>query len=464
MDVYYLGAGASFGTLPLMAGMKSALENYLGKLSNPEYTGIVPDDVTDELRSNVISILEKLPEYRTIDTYIKELTDDPGTYTRVKNTLIAAFYFWEYTGKANAKYQSLIANYIHKRVNDAPVLKRPLHIVSWNYDNEVERSIGKYFAYADFGLIYEGLLYSHHIGAGEKDKALVHLYKLNGSASFVNEAKIFGPSFYEELTIDKATQKSIGLYQNLKMKAYQGFMRFSWDEYPEKKQLIRNVKNILERCDHLIIIGYSFPSFNTDVDSELLKSLNQSARITIQCAEHNLQVKSKLTRMLNLGRHSENRIYLDDSKDDFSMPIPNIDDVSEFKIEIKLQTVTTNRIDDSSEITSVDILFDCICNSPSPVFVLEIKMKIPNNIDGFPPPVHTISESFSPRKGWYYFNDRRFSISNFHTETFKVTNQSVLKAIEKGELPEIQIIVKTIEYGEIKSNFLEIWNPTKLIK
>ncbi len=69
-------------------------------------------------------------------------------------------------------------------------------------------------------------------------------------------------------------------------------IRYSWDQDEYGKIAVEQAKQVLAQTEILVIIGYSFPFFNREIDAEILKSYNPSDlnRIYIQDTKERIPI------------------------------------------------------------------------------------------------------------------------------------------------------------------------------
>ena len=56
---------------------------------------------------------------------------------------------------------------------------------------------------------------------------------------------------------------------------------FAWELNQSSSSVIQYALNVLDTTDILVVIGYSFPSFNDSVDKQLFKQLKESKRFKL---------------------------------------------------------------------------------------------------------------------------------------------------------------------------------------
>lgn len=99
---------------------------------------------------------------------------------------------------------------------------------------------------------------------------------------------------------------------------YGNCLQFAWENsgmgnYP---QHIQDAKNIISNTDELVIIGYSFPEFNREIDKYIF-SESKFEKIYFQTEKHNEGIKSRVMSISNNIKESD---------------ITMIDDLSQFYI------------------------------------------------------------------------------------------------------------------------------------
>ena len=157
-----------------------------------------------------------------------------------------------------------------------------IHVISWNYDSQFE------IAYKEYSKEKELPVASKkHLLA---DKAY-KIIKVNGTASFDNISDIRAlREEYPRLTnmargedyIDATrTRYILDLYKKFKTEAGATQLSFAFDGRQEKS-LYNAVDRIIEYTDVLVVIGYTFPFFNREIDRRLLRRFGSASTIYIQ--------------------------------------------------------------------------------------------------------------------------------------------------------------------------------------
>ncbi|MBK6365301.1 MAG: SIR2 family protein [Saprospiraceae bacterium] len=149
-------------------------------------------------------------------------------------------------------------------------LPKEHNIISWNYDNQLEIAFKEYNNGSVTGTINDKL----HINKPYSD-IRSHVYKVNGFCSMYNSANDVELSFKTQLDLlikgSDVPQSSI---------------YFAWDT--TKPNYFGGINKIMERTNILVVIGYSFPNFNRDIDCDILDKLT-----ILTCKEIVIQVPTK---------------------------------------------------------------------------------------------------------------------------------------------------------------------------
>jgi hypothetical protein len=256
--VYLLGAGASAQAIPVVDGMEVEIEK------DKEY-------INRKLKSATLaqSILEELQiacsNHSSIDTYAKKLyLTNQKEFESLKFKLSFYFTLRQIIKPLDKRYDNFWASVIEK----SDTLPSNIKILSWNYDFQLEQSYSGMSSNNSLTSARTALNINH---LGEYNAAReFSVIKLNGSATI---SDYFGNImyFYE----GSPTQSFKEKYHLLET-AYNGAgsdhksnLKFAWETTPDIIQL----QNLLNGCDVLVVIGYSFPVFNRKIDQLVLNLL-----------------------------------------------------------------------------------------------------------------------------------------------------------------------------------------------
>lgn len=327
---YLLGAGASYNALPLvnevpfdLAAFKSYIINYNNKLGASKF-----NDLTSQL-SNFQKIINETYEHHSIDTLARKYwlknenlkanskSINYDWYALIKN-IITCWLTWRRLKGLDSNLQEYdINNKNSERLKklkhldpryDAffsaildSNLKIPdnIKIVSWNYDLQIEQSFNFYFE----GLQLKDV--GNRIGIGYHKFEPGPIVKLNGSSVIAIDQIALWEQSYNENVHDvfvKALKNDFGpnVYSNI---------RFAW----ENEGMVSNYRELASKyileSSYVVIIGYSFPIFNREVDRQMFEGFSDKgvARIFIQASDEDApRIKSQLESIqIGLSKKAE---------------------------------------------------------------------------------------------------------------------------------------------------------------
>jgi hypothetical protein len=358
--VYYLGAGASANAIPTINGIRTRLKDLIVFLSkylkeNLNETGF--NELNFNLKNNqtiLIKIIDELDWlyvqtqfHQTVDTFAKKLfLQESNELKKLKRSLITYFYFeqslkfeWtdfkinDFNGYENTldlRYDSLFANIITRKNNSLEVEEK-LNIVTWNYDLQIEMALKNYFNLPINELkknlrIHPNRI-SYDLTSGDirvQDKFQV--FKLNGNA-FLDSGLSLGyqSTVYDKIKTELNAEEIISLYideiktefsddLNLTNSAAFKYFNFAWEtnenfgtNYNGRSNVIESAKKILGDADILIVIGYSFPTFNFEIDKKILSNCQLKELIIQDTNPDNIKERMKpLLKQLNPPNHNNN--------------------------------------------------------------------------------------------------------------------------------------------------------------
>lgn len=292
---YLLGAGASRNALPIVKEMPGRLLGCRNKLNAFKF----PIDLArkEEARNKQIAqndlnkivllfdkIILESEGHASIDTYAKKLyiKHDRQRLDELKLILLIFFQI-EQLNKPDNRYDSFWASIL---LTD-PVIKLPsnVRIISWNYDYQLEKSFSEFIFEPQYKDILQ-ILNVRPINEKKYESNKFTIYKLNGTTipmhtsgdSYVFKNEIFNTEFNADF-VNNLTYlyDRIFVRETIRMD-----ISFAWER---SNTLIPMLKNSFKEVETLIIIGYSFPFFNREIDFELINSMTNLKRIYIQSPE-----------------------------------------------------------------------------------------------------------------------------------------------------------------------------------
>jgi hypothetical protein len=351
---YILGAGASCKALPLVSDMKPRMQILLDILNpkntlNRGFKTLIGESCNTQLLFDKYNaIIKEANKHYTPDTYAKKLwlTGKTNELIIFKEFLNLYFIFEqdnslspfgailekiEWLGKSSQDKAAIIKKLELKKTlieemwdkittpidyrydvffatllqGDPDNLTLPpnLNVISWNYDNQFELAYKEYTKYNKMHEIQNVLGINTSYNNNRSN-----ICKINGFCDNWDEEKDIEISFI------------VAIEKLIKNESFGDTIGFGWEEESINELAITE---ILENTDILIIIGYSFPNFNRDIDDILISSFTyySERKIVIQVPGEKEFIKIKSRIMgINGDLHENCFIHIDD-KDQFYIPM-----------------------------------------------------------------------------------------------------------------------------------------------
>jgi hypothetical protein len=352
---YLIGAGASCNVLPTVKDLPSRLESLCGNFAfdwakpvNDSFTvrqeTHEPFSVVKEKFINDIKWLySETLKHSSIDTFARKLylTGRIQELIKLKILLNEFFIIEQLFRGIDLRYDAFFATVLSGGGNRDIELPGNIKIISWNYDRQVEFSIGQFVrSLHPKSINHDSLLENiMQIYPGRNSRELNDnrfcLVKLNGS---------FGGSLHEDLSYTQMPynvnimgtklnneqrfgilERSLIRYSNnlensllKETPKYEPSIYYAWEEKQPVKQIREIALKVAESTDILVVIGYSFPVFNRNIDRQLLMVMNKLQKIYIQNTPQGMG--GVVQRISSMGNFNPSIISPIDSTDEFYIP------------------------------------------------------------------------------------------------------------------------------------------------
>ena len=309
---YLIGAGASAGKrgrdnsilegLPCVNEIPNRLWDYVRLLEDTS----IPDDIwtnrqlelnsksdwertIQRLLSDFQQLHDQCVQHATIDTYAKKLIlrKEIQDFQYLEQLLTLFFMFEQIQLKPDMRYDTFLANILDNQMQ----IPSNIHIISWNYDSQFELA---YFGYNSSELLNIG-------SKRDKETKDYNIIKINGTASFQKQdtnLSIMREKIQKQISDIQNAPKTSSVYQEQRQVLlkhiiynYQLYiagrlqntnLSFAFDNYSPSEAIYSSINNIVRETDTLVIIGYTFPFFNREIDRRILSKLKPYAKIYIQ--------------------------------------------------------------------------------------------------------------------------------------------------------------------------------------
>jgi exonuclease VII small subunit len=346
---YLFGAGASAKALPVVGAIPEELDR-VAKLFNTHYDISSKIDLGNSITKNLSECQSELElamkrlvpiikNHASVDTYAKKLylQGNQKELTRLKVILSIFFTVLQSEGiKFEPRYDSFFASILEK-LDDFP---KNVKVLSWNYDQQFEMAYAEYLdskqslqkASKKLNVITKQNWGS--IWKSSEDGFCI--IKLNGSTGFVNDTANGIPFLLTEEKSHEPTtpNDSTPHYYNRRLFPYvinnlvekyarimslfeenPGYvdhsiplLSFAWEkENHEDKSIINEAMTKTENTDILVVVGYSFPYFNREIDKQIINNMPNLTKIYIQdlCPENIIQ---RLKTLINKNPNTINYV------------------------------------------------------------------------------------------------------------------------------------------------------------
>lgn len=295
---YLIGAGASAGKrgrdlpngvskdnriiegLPCVNEISVCLSNLIYDIKNHSVASqYIP------LKKGLLERLEKLykmsERHATIDTYAKKLKLKKDNLGFQQTEMMLAYFFMveQLIHKPDSRYDTFFANILDTQLN----IPENINIISWNYDSQFEIAYQEYEADKPLPVTFKG---------AENLIETPKIFKVNGTAAFENLSNIAllrgqMPPLKNGVTSMQLSSDGVmfllDLYKTISQptKKLNTRLSFAFDDTTDDA-MFEKIDNVVFGTNVLVIIGYTFPFFNREIDRRILSKLKPYAKIYIQ--------------------------------------------------------------------------------------------------------------------------------------------------------------------------------------
>lgn len=335
--VYLLGAGASFGTrengigspiltgLPIVSEIGGELENIASLLDSLPLN----DKELEECKQNLIKDFQDLKDHCagiTIDSYARELwlQKDMRGFSRVELLLTIFFIFEQIIHKPDSRYKFFLLKVAQRdNVYDALEFSPEIGILSWNYDNQIELAYRQFFG-DNYSYIRErlGIYDVKDYEQKQHSQKYCNIIKLNGTANFTQEEDWLRSS--DNNTLDETMLKMVlkNYVECMQTWACYGMLRlnFAWDDWWSKDMRTNKIPKLVHDTQTLVVIGYTFPDYNREIDRIIFENMANLRNIYIQDPFAS-RIVQNISTVIPQGRVTKIEIHQRTDVDQFLLPI-----------------------------------------------------------------------------------------------------------------------------------------------
>jgi hypothetical protein len=317
---YYLGAGASYNSLPLGTEIKErliAFKNYLSP--NAGMSMKMQNQFSFVCVQEVMEVIEVFDSYKSLDIYAQSLslnlTDKNINKLKNLKRVLTLYFLYEQMLKKKTsrfysdaifpdllppqkkafdnimhnkiitsidpRYRMFLAHYIDKKSRKFP---NNIRIITWNYDLQIELAYQEIYEELSLQAIQQNLLvYPSPLLSINTN--LSCLLKLNGTAGLMDRKGDLSFNLLEKNTYNMLEEldRMISLFDHT-----QNFfnadplLHFAWENNEIVDKCRNYATNVIAETDTLVVIGYSFPLLNKEIDKEVLSNYGSIKKIYYQ--------------------------------------------------------------------------------------------------------------------------------------------------------------------------------------
>lgn len=278
--VYLFGAGASANALPVVNQMPDRIRKMIKELPDldaKDKLGLPCDPQNLQVLSDELKWLEEvIGGSATMDTLAKKwwIQGENANYERLRAAIATYFVLEQAYGTPDPRYDTFWASMINGRSRELP---KNVSILSWNYDSQFEITYQGYSRYSGMADIHAELgIDTNRRGTDEK----FNIMKLNGTALFSMDNSPVNP-------FGSRTQMSIANYiytlyiEGRDSQNIHNPLSFAWT-LGKADNLFPHIQSRIKDADILIVVGYSFPFFNREIDRKIIESMPNLKKIYFQ--------------------------------------------------------------------------------------------------------------------------------------------------------------------------------------
>ncbi|MBL7740649.1 MAG: hypothetical protein JNK14_15635 [Chitinophagaceae bacterium] len=315
---YLLGAGASANCLPTYINFFDRFERFknLFQDTNPHFKDL--NEIQKRDAQNILEvsnrILEESQFHNTPDTIAKKYfhnNSDSSLLTDLKEALIIFFLHQqilkqkhdensketpESRQSIDKRYDAFIASLLEPKRGNLKLYNN-FKILTWNYDLQFEIAYSRYrkqnIPYCQTLIQSYPTIVSDGVNKFDIDKfGIVHLNGIaygrgniaTGSLDLVGDFFSDGSYVLKYLTDVYHSIRTVGIPGEI---GGSKLLSFAWEKQNDDgsitdNDIIKKAIDIAKQTEILVIIGYSFPIFNTPIDKMLLKEMAQIKKVYIQ--------------------------------------------------------------------------------------------------------------------------------------------------------------------------------------
>jgi hypothetical protein len=298
--VFLFGAGASANTLPMVAQIPGRLKNFIANIKDPALslsegkfdqleTAENKRQIQQMLLEDVDWLLELCEKHASVDTAAKKLylKHNSVGLIRLKMALSVFLVAEQLNKNADYRYDAFFASLLKDSIIGFP---QHVCIASWNYDYQFERSYQEYSEDRRMDSSATMLNVVTKFDYVKKKEEQFAIYKINGSTGLyeLNGVRQYGFTETLDTVFDRnLMEKFVRNYAAAVYHSHQFYpgLSFAWEEQHASSSILPYIQYGTSNAVVLVVIGYSFPFFNREIDRQIIGGMKELKTVYFQAPD-----------------------------------------------------------------------------------------------------------------------------------------------------------------------------------
>ena len=306
--------------------------------------GLREPQTSSTLHRRLVELHEHASSHSSIDTFCKKLyiRGEIGDFIKTKILINLILEYFHHAVRPDKRYDAFLASLL----DTSPKLPENISILSWNYDQEFERVFSGYFRENyPIDTCRQMMKYCSRNQTFQVSTEEFGFVKLNGSLKVNWPDNLSSHSAdIEKLSVEgfegySWRMRSTEFWNGL-TRYYEEFLTdviklnethpatdiaFAWED-DGLSIALNNAKILSENSNVLVVIGYTFPYFNREIDTSILEGMKNLQKIVLQIPEGEFEdIKGRI-------RHILPSVEVEHFKSLKLFPLPDEIDVKDFRV------------------------------------------------------------------------------------------------------------------------------------
>lgn len=326
---YLFGAGASANALPIVEKIPERISSVIQTISSfllssdtiyTEFKTYIPNignkrKYQYELIETLKWMRDKSANHASIDTFAKKLSIK-GASEELRKLKIAMSVFFtieQALNKPDMRYDAFFASILE----DVDSFPNNIKIISWNYDYQFELAFSEYIDVTSINTNqYQLGIDAKYRAAGGTNASNCRIFKLNGTTGFYQKGTNHRFLYSEKKSsmdiklVDEVTRNYV---MSTYIKGFTPTLSFAWENDNHEESIVKRAIKDITDTKVLVVIGYSFPFFNRNVDQEIINSMESLEKVYFQAPDAEI-LKERFQALRDNTRIKPELVTLFDTK------------------------------------------------------------------------------------------------------------------------------------------------------